>query len=89
MPAGCVIVVGGGPGWRQNEESTLLLEKVNADVAWTEMVQAESPVMATPAALAAATPTLAKAAGFVVGAAAVTGAAYVAYKTAGGSEIQM
>ena len=40
--------------------------------------------MATPAAIVAATPGIAKAAGFIVGAAAVTGAAYVAYKTATG-----
>lgn len=71
----------------------MLLQKVNADPTWAAMLeidaddeQAVAPVMATPSALAAATPTAAKAAGFVVGAGAVTGAAYAAYRTATGSE---
>lgn len=59
----------------------MLLEKVNNDTSWHGDDQAVAPVMATPAALAAT----AKAAGFVVGAGAVTGAAYAAYRTATGS----
>lgn len=69
----------------------MLLQKVNADASLCEALEAstlgrrpEAPIMATPAAIVAATPGIAKAAGFIVGAAAVTCAAYVAYKTATG-----
>lgn len=68
----------------------MLLQKVNADASLEEMLKAgapsdkAAPIMATPAAIVAATPAAAKAAGFVVGAGAVTGAAYVAYRTATG-----
>lgn len=67
----------------------MLMQKVNSDAALTGVLEAgkaaggAAPVMATPAIIAA-TPFVAKAAGAVVGAGAVTGAAYAAYKTATG-----
>lgn len=65
----------------------MLIEKLNADKAMCGALQQSEfgtgtvPVMATPLAAAIATPAIAKAAGAVVGATAVAGAAYAAYKT--------
>lgn len=65
----------------------MLLEKVNTDSSWQDMLEVDptAPVMATPSS-ALACPAVAKAAGFVVGAAAVIGAAVVAYVTATGGQ---
>ena len=67
----------------------MLLNKVNDTEVLAGQIDATNdtsglvPVMATPTAVPA-TAGLVKAAGFVVGAGAVCGAAYAAYKTAGG-----
>lgn len=64
-----------------------ILEIVNGEISMKGPVDEavlstmEPPVLATPLAAVAVPVTVAKAAGVVVGAGAVTGAAYAAYRT--------